>query len=69
MGFDWIKMESTYIYTDHCVCGGYYELIKNEPVVTTMPPKYPVKCRICNKKAHSMLKSDVEAVKNAWYSK
>jgi|GEM_PF-3664630 len=64
MGFDWVKMQSTYEYVDHCVCGGYYELIKDEPVISTFPPKYPVKCRICNKKTYSMLKSDAESKKN-----
>lgn len=63
MGFDWVKMQSTYEYVNHCVCGGYYELNKNEPALTSMPPKYPVICRICNKKSYSMLKSDVESVK------
>jgi len=64
MGFDWIKMKSTYEYVDHCICDGYYELDKSEPVIETMPPKYPVKCKICSRKSFSMLKSDVEAVKS-----
>lgn len=63
MGFDWMKLKSTYEYVDHCACDGYYERVDGE-TINTMPPKYPVKCKICNKKSHSMLKSEVEAVKN-----
>jgi hypothetical protein len=61
MGFDYDRLESTYLFANHCVCGGYYEHDSERQAVLTEPPLWPVKCRICLKKIYTKYEKDKDA--------
>jgi hypothetical protein len=58
MGWDYDRMESTYRFANHCVCGGYYTIDPEREVIATNPPLWPVKCRICLTKIYTNEKQE-----------
>ena len=58
MTYDFDKLASTYNYNTYCVCGGYWEYDSARPIMSTNPPLYPVKCRICLKENYTSPKGE-----------